>query len=175
MSTGFNQVTRVDDLSVKLNIDPGQAGINTFTATVQVISSRQPVTDAQDVSLEFTSVSGMVPSNKAPMANLGNGIYQLKGGYLSMPEKWHVQVVVVRQGIFDAYASYQVDISHDSSMSQTSAKTIPWRKIAAGLIVATAFSYVFTFRTFDRNIPRWIGLGLAPGLALSLVGLLMLI
>ncbi len=30
----YNKVTRADDLSVKLSIDPFQPGINTFTVTI---------------------------------------------------------------------------------------------------------------------------------------------
>jgi copper transport protein len=109
----YNQVTRADDLSVKLSIDPFQPGINTFTVTLT--SSGKPVIDAKNVSLEFTDLSGMVPAAKAPMTVQG-GVYTLKGGYLGMPGKWDVKVVVVRPGKFDAYADFPLNMG--PSMTQ---------------------------------------------------------
>jgi copper transport protein len=113
-SAAYTKVTTADDLSVKLSIDPFQAGINTFTVTIT--SGGKPVTDAKDVSLEFTDLSGMIPAAKTPMTVQGSGVYTLKGGYLGMPGKWDVKVVVVRPGKFDAYADYMLDMSQ--SMTQ---------------------------------------------------------
>ena len=110
----FNKVTRADDLSVKLSIDPFQPGVNTFTVTIT--SGGKPVSDAKDVSLEFTDLSGMVPAAKAPMTVQGSGVYTLKGGYLGMTAKWDVKVVVIRPGKFDAYADFPLVMG--KSMSQ---------------------------------------------------------
>jgi copper transport protein len=107
-ATGIEMTTKVDDLRVMLVIDPGQPGINTFTAAIT--AGGKPLTDAQDVSLEFNSLSGMVPSSKAAMTNLGNGNYTLQGGYLGMPDNWDVKVVVTRPGKFDTYADFKVDM-----------------------------------------------------------------
>ena len=108
MAAAYTKVTRADDLSVKLSIDPFQPGINTFTVTIT--SSGKLVTNAKDVSLEFTDLSGMVPAAKTPMTVQGSGVYTLKGGYLGMPGKWDVKVVVVRPGKFDAYADFLLDM-----------------------------------------------------------------
>jgi copper transport protein len=110
----YNKVSVADDLSVKLSIDPFQPGINTFAVTLT--SGGKPASDAKDVSLEFTDLSGMVPAAKAPMTTEGSGVYTLKGGYLGMPGKWDVKVVVVRPGKFDAYADFPLDMGQ--SMSQ---------------------------------------------------------
>jgi hypothetical protein len=110
----YNKITRADDLSVKLSIDPFQAGINTFTVTIT--SGGKPVIDAKDVFLEFTDLSGMVPAAKASMTVQGNGVNTLKGGYLGMAGKWDVKVVVIRPGKFDAYADFLLDMGH--SMTQ---------------------------------------------------------
>jgi copper transport protein len=112
--SGYNKVTTADDLSVKLIIDPFQPGINTFTVSIK--SGGKPVTDAKDVALEFTDLSGMIPAAKAPMAAQSNGVYILKGGYLGMPNRWDVKVVVIRPGKFDAYADFVLDLSQ--SMGQ---------------------------------------------------------
>jgi hypothetical protein len=113
MAVGYQGDTRADDLRVKLAIDPFHPGINTFT--VSITSGGKPVTGAKDVSLEFTDLSGMVPPSKAPMVNQGNGVYTLQGGYLGMPDKWDVKVVVIRPAKFDAYADFKLDMTRMGS------------------------------------------------------------
>lgn len=103
-SPGYSKVTKADDLSVTLTIDPFQPGINTFT--VSITSGGKPVTNAKDVSLEFTDLSGMVPAAKTPMMVQGNGVYNLKGGYHGVSGKYDLKVVVIRPGKFDAYADF---------------------------------------------------------------------
>ncbi len=142
-------------MTITLNIDPNRPGINTFTASL--VSGGKPVINAQDVSLEFTSLSGLVPGSKATLVGLGNGTYSLNGGYLGMPDQWDIKVVVIRQGKFDAYGDYKVD------NSTTTSRPIPWRTLAASLLGVTALCYAFAFRALDANTSRWMGLGLAPG------------
>ena len=103
--TGFQQTTNVDDLSVILSITPARVGVNTFT--VMVLSNGQHINNAQEVDLEFNSVSGRVPFSKAQMVALGPGIYNLKGSYLGTPDQWEIQVVTIRPNKFDAYATFQ--------------------------------------------------------------------
>jgi copper transport protein len=110
MPTAFNQTTRVDDLSIQLTIDPGQPGINMFTATIT--SGGKPVTNTQQVSLEFTSMTGAVPPSKAVLNSQGNGTYTLQGGYLAMADQWDMKVVVIRPGKFDAYGDFICDMTH---------------------------------------------------------------
>ncbi len=107
-SAGIEKTTTADDLRIMLIIDPGKPGINTFTASIT--AGGKPLTDAQDVSLEFTSLSGMVPPSKAAMTNLNNGNYTLQGGYLGMPDNWDIKVVVMRKGKFDTYADFKIDL-----------------------------------------------------------------
>jgi len=143
---GITKTTKADDLSVTLNISPGKPGINTFTATIT--SGGVPVTNAQDVSLEFTSMSGMMPASKTPMVNDGNGVYHLEGGYLNMPDQWDVKVVVIRPGKFDAYAGYRV------TLSQPVATTVPWRLIAEGLTILLLISIAFSTLSLRRSPAR---------------------
>jgi len=107
--------TKADDLRVTISIDPGQPGINTFSAAIT--AGGKPLTGAKDVSLEFNSLSGMVPSSKAAMTDLGNGNYTLQGGYLGMPDNWDVKVVVTRPGKFDTYADFKIDMRQPGGQS----------------------------------------------------------
>ncbi len=106
---GQSQRTKADDLSIVLWVDPAQPGMNTFTVTIT--SGGKPVTNAQKVSLEFTSMSGKVPPAKADMTDMGKGRFSLQGGYLAMADQWDVKVVVLRPGKFDAYGDFKIDLS----------------------------------------------------------------
>jgi copper transport protein len=106
---GFSQTAQADDLTVLLRIDPARPGMNTFTVTLT--SAGKPVINAANVSLEFTSLTGMVPPAKAAMTDLGKGQFSLAGGYLGMPDSWDIKVVVIRPGKFDAYADFKLDLS----------------------------------------------------------------
>ncbi len=163
VSPAFTRMTKVDDLTVTLTIDPNKPGTNTFVALVK--SGSTLVNNAKSVSLEFTSLSGMVPASKAAMANNNDGSYTLTGGYLGMADQWDVKVVVVRQGKYDAYADYKV------KNSQTPTQPIPRRTIASVLIVLSGFGYAFAFRMIDWNIKRWITLGVIPAIAMGAAGI----
>lgn len=153
-AAGINQTTKINDLTVALNIAPGRTGMNTFTATVS--SGGHPVTDAQSVSLEFRSLSGMVMASQTTLDKIGAGMYNIQGGYLGMPAQWDIKVVIVRPGKFDAYADYTVDTNPTVAPS----RALPWRSIALVLLVATAISVVFVFLVMVRRSPaeewRWI-------------------
>jgi copper transport protein len=105
---GFNAVATADDLRVALNVDPGQPGMNTFTATIT--AGGRPLQNAQEVALEFHPASGMLPPSRATMNSQGSGVYRLTGGYLGMPDMWDVKVVVIRADKFDAYADFKIDL-----------------------------------------------------------------
>lgn len=163
-STGFLQTANVDDLSVILNITPAHVGVNTFT--VMVLSNGQHVKDAQEVDLEFNSVSGRVPSSKAQMVGLGPGMYNLKGSYLGTPDQWEIQVVTIRPNKFDAYATFHLNLNPNASSS------IPWNQFDAVLIVFAGIAYFLAYRALDANRRRLVVLGIAPALALLLGGIL---
>jgi copper transport protein len=137
-TSGFQQTTNVDDLSVILSITPARVGVNTFT--VMVLSNGQHVKDAQEVDLEFNSVSGRVPFSKAQMVALGPGMYNLKGSYLGTPDQWEIQVVTLRPNKFDAYATFHVNLNPNASSA------IPWNQIDAGLIVFAGLAYFLAYR-----------------------------
>ncbi len=115
VSSGISKTAQANDLSITLTIDPGRPGLNTFTATIT--SAGKPVTNAQNVSLEFTSLSGMLPPSKADMIDLGNGKFSLQGGYLGMPDNWDIKVVVIRPGKFDAYGDFIFNMSQPAGQS----------------------------------------------------------
>ena len=168
--TGFQQTAQVDDLSVSLYIAPARVGVNTFT--VMILSNGQHVNNAQEVDLEFNSVSGRVPSSKAQMVALGPGMYNLKGSYLGTPDQWQIQVVTLRPNKFDAYATFHLNLNPNASTS------IPWNQVDAALIVFAGMAYFLAYRALVsiRKTGKFTfldrALWIVPALALILGGIL---
>ncbi len=153
----------VDDLHVALDIAPGRVGVNTFAVTVT--ANGQPIDNAQKVEARFTPANGSVAPSQAQLSGQGQGEYIIKGAYLSLPDTWQVQVVVRRTDKYDAYADFTF------ALGATGAATaVPWNRISGGLILIAALAYTFAVRRFDLSRQRQIPIGLAPALALVLIG-----
>jgi len=151
----------VDDLNVKVEFTPGRVGQNTFT--VRVEAGGAPVTNAQEVRLQFTSTSGKVPPSKVQLAHQGGGVYTIKGTYLSLPDAWQVQAVVRRENKFDAYTNF------DFALGAASTQTYPWNRVNGGLLLAGALAYLFAFVELTRTRAQQIAFGLVPAFALAWV------
>jgi mono/diheme cytochrome c family protein len=160
---GFQATTQADDLTINLNIQPARVGIDTFTASIS--AGGKPLTNAEQVSLEFGSYSGKVPPSTAKMVSQGNGSYTLKGGYLGQPDQWSIKVVVRRPDKFDDYGGFNLDLS------STPVQSVPWNQLAAVVWIASSLCYAVAFYVLDRKSWRWAGLGLLPAMVLIVVGL----
>ena len=84
----------VADLRVALEISPGRVGLNTFTVTLT--SGGQPVVGAKGVDLRFDATDFDIPQSTATLQEVGAGRYSTQGAYLSLPDRWRVQVAVRR-------------------------------------------------------------------------------
>jgi copper transport protein len=160
--SGFYERTQADDLSIALNIDPGKVGINHFDATVT--RNGLPVSDAQEVELLFDSYSGLVPGSKALMQNQGGGRYTFNGGYLSVVDRWSVQVAVIRPERFDAFGQFKLDLH------PVQPAPVPWWRLTALILMACALAYAFSAWTLltHRHV-LWIA-ALAPGALVLILG-----
>jgi copper transport protein len=153
----------VDDLSIALDITPGRVGVNTFTLTVT--ANGQSVDRAQEVQLRFTPLSASVAPGAVQLAALGGGRYAIKGAYLSLPDTWQVKAVIRREGRFDAYADFNIDVG-----AAAASQTLPWQRLSGGLMIAAALVYAFSFRTFAPHRTRLVAFGLALSAELLIAG-----
>jgi cytochrome c553 len=163
---GIQQTSQADDLSIALNIDPGRVGVNTFTATIT--ANGQPLKNAQDVEMEFTSLSGKVAFSKAQMRDLGNGTYRLQGGYLGVPDQWDVKVAVTRPNRYDAYGIYQINLNPTTAI----AKSQSWQPVALWLLVLAGVLYILAFVVLDKHTRSSMGLDTVPFVAIILGALI---
>ena len=151
---------QADDVHVNLSITPGRVGVNTFS--VQLTAGGQPVVGAKAVELRFTPSQANLPPSQAQLAEQGNGAYGITGAYLGLADTWQVQVVVRREGKFDAFANFNFPVG-----GAASAGPFPWNRVSGGLLAAVALVYLFTFTRLSHS-RRQLLAGLLPPAALAL-------
>jgi copper transport protein len=159
---GLNASADVDDLSMDINILPGRIGLNTFTVTVA--ADGQPLTDAKEVALRFTPVSGKLPSSSTSLEAKGSGQYSIRGAYLNLQDTWQIQAVVRRENKFDAYANFNFELGGGGGQS-----SYPWYRLAGGAILLAALAYMFAFSALSNSRRQLISAGFVPATALALV------
>jgi copper transport protein len=162
-SASLHDKGQADELSIDLQITPGKVGVNTFTATIT--ADGKPLDQAKEVSLQFTPTQASMPPSKVSLAAQGNGVYSVKGAFLSLPSEWQVQVAVRRANKFDAFANFNFAVGTSSA-----AVAFPWSRVTAGLLVAAAAAFAFAAHRVTRTPRQFVLLGTAPALALLLVG-----
>lgn len=152
-----------DDLKLAINIAPGRVGFNTFSLTVT--ANGQPVNETKEVALRFTPTTADVPPSEAQLIAQGNGVYSLKGGFLSLPDAWQVQAVVRRAGAFDAFANFNFDLR------PLPTTTFPYPRLVGGLLLSAALASAYALNHFSRSQKQFLTYGLPLGVALFVAGL----
>jgi mono/diheme cytochrome c family protein len=156
-------VGRADDLRLTLEVTPGRVGVNTFAVTVT--SNGAPVEGAKEVELQFSPETSGLPPMIATLSENGDGRYSVDGAFLTLPDKWQVQVAVRRQSQFDAITDLTLDL-RPGGLSQE----LPWSRyagifLAAAAVLATAALW---YAGGDSHLER--GFAVAAGLILLAAG-----
>lgn len=155
-SAEWNHTQTTEGLTVTLAAQPGRAGMNTFR--VALSEAGQPVTDPREVKLRFTSLNADVAPTDLQLLAEGGGVFGGRGGNLSQPADWQVQVIVRRPNRFDVYANVILALAPPAAW--------PWRTLSAGLLAATAgLMLVWAAPRPARLMP--MGAPLAAALALA--------
>ena len=73
----------------------------------------------KEALLRFTPSKSGVPPSEAQLLAQGNGIYSVKGSFLSLPGQWQVQVVIRREGKFDDFANFNFAVLAPGAQRQS--------------------------------------------------------
>ncbi|MGZ9221392.1 MAG: copper resistance protein CopC [Anaerolineales bacterium] len=155
---------KVDDLDVEISISPGRIGQNTFILNV-TSSDGHPLHSAKEVLLRFTPHQANIPPSELELIGQGNGTFQAKGAYISIPGNWQVQAVVRRENKFDTFANFDFTLQKPGTANEAS--TIP-RQTGVLILCLGFLCALFAFSTTVRPALR---LGAGIPLMLLLVGL----
>ena len=117
LSTDLTGTTRVDDLKIDISISPGRIGQNTFI--LRLSSHGEHILTAKEVLLRFTSNQASIPPSELELIAQGDGTFQAKGTYLSVPGNWQVQAVVRREDKFDAFAKFNFTLQKPGTANES--------------------------------------------------------
>ena len=163
--TDFTADQQVDDLTVKLNINPARIGENVFML-VMVTPDGQALRSAKEVLIRFTPSRANIPPSEIQLIGDGTGMFMAKGSNLSLPDQWQVQVVVRRENKFDVYANFDVNLQKPGSVDNTSAS----RQAGGLLLTIGLFASLITI-SIDANKGFRFGLGIPLSLLMLVTGL----
>ena len=100
---GIVETGAAEDLRVQLRVDPGGAGVNTIEATLRDTGGQpvRPADGVEQLDFRFTLADGSLGEQEARTEHGDDGIYSVRGAWLSLAGDWQVVVLVRRSGQFD--------------------------------------------------------------------------
>jgi hypothetical protein len=99
---------RVDDLEVRMTVDPGVAGPNRISFRLD--DKRGPKEEVHDFIVRFTYLDQDLGQTEDRAMLAPDGSYELSGLHLALPGRWQVLIVVQRQNADDARATFEVNV-----------------------------------------------------------------
>jgi len=163
-TSDLSDETKVDDLSVGIRISPGRIGQNTFT--LQLSSNGEHVHTAKEVLLRFTPDQANIAPSELELISQGDGTFNAKGTYLSVPGTWQVQAIVRREDKFDAYANFNFTLRKPGAPNEgaaTAARQSGVLLLLTGLLCGLV--------TFAMKTKPALNLGMGIPLSLLMLGL----
>ena len=179
-SAGELVLTReAEDLNVTFAFAPAAVGQNQFEIYL-ADGSGQPVDDASDVSLRFMYLGQSMGTSNATAEPVGEGRYQVEGGFLSLVGPWQVEVAIRRPGAFDAFAPFRVESGFTGSFRSFDVQPGPVERLtkainqSGGLFAGVSlmlFALVWLFVSSRAAQQVWqFGLLLIPAAIVIWVG-----
>ena len=169
---GIRVETRIDDLELALNIEPGTPGSN--VATLNLRDRGQPVNDA-NVELQFKFLNADIGQRDLRSELDADGSYLVEGDFIGLVGRWQALAIVRRPGEFDARAPFRFDVTPagsaagDAPPQDANDVRRVWAIMLAGLGLLLAFGALqpAAWAVWARRGVTVTGLGAAAvGLAL---------
>jgi copper transport protein len=117
-SSGLVQTQQAGPLDVTMSLDPGVAGTNTIDFFLQGLGEESPV---REFVVRFTYLDDRFGTTEDIATGIHPTHYQLQGSQLSLAGRWQVEVVVRRDGLADARATFEIDVPPPTQAASTSA------------------------------------------------------
>lgn len=164
LASDLTGTTKFDDLKIDISISPGRIGQNTFV--IRLASNGEPVRTAKEVLLRFTPNQANIPPSELELISQGDGTFQAKGTYLSVPGNWQVQAVVRREDKFDAFANFNFTLQKPGTANESIAAITR----QTGLLILT-IGLLCAFLAFSMKAKAGLRLGAGVPTSLLLVGM----
>jgi mono/diheme cytochrome c family protein len=167
-------ISTADDLQVRLAIEPGRVGDNTYTITIRDSAGRAP-SDVQRVQLRFGYVDQALGRGTRIAESTGAGIYQSTASDLSIAGRWQVDVAVRRANREDSIGAFLIDLGASTDPNRGAAIALPslrspYAPFALAALIASALGLVWSWLRRDlRRAQRGVVAGCAAVALLSAV------
>lgn len=126
---GIHLVAKTEGVSVRLTVDPGALGLNTFTADVRDHGKSPP--DGTQVVLRLTYADEDRGTSEVPLQAQGNGLFVAQSGDLSAYGHWQIVALVQPPAADEVRLDFALAIS-PTSASGTGATAGAGTSVAAG-------------------------------------------
>lgn len=155
-----------DDLDVRLRVEPGSVGENTYLVVPQG-QDGAPARDVQRVQLRFSYVDQVLGRGTRTAEPRPDGAYSVAGNDLSIAGRWQVDVVVRRLNREDAVGAFLIDVGAQSAPNGGSAIALPrfsspYAQLAIALLAAGLVGLAASW--LGRDL-RWARPGIPLGCA----------
>lgn len=150
-------------LQATLAITPPQPGPAQYEVTL-LGPDGVPYDAARRVRLLFTPPDRSVGESETLAEPQGDGRYLAQGAFLSLPGPWQVELQVQRPDGFDAFASFNLDVSNTIRAVPTAggvawAQQLPWALLAGGVAITLYAFWLRLRREYVRLAPFAVGAG----------------
>lgn len=171
------ETARARDLTVSLEVDPNQAGVNTIRVTLADAQGR--AVQAERVTLELAHQDMEMGQREVATQSAGSGRYEAVGGVLSMSGRWQAEVRVRRAGMPGGVAGAEANARFLFTVGQPAGTGRPMfsparivvnaltPQMAAGVLALFLTTLLFTQRS---RLAAASPLGLGASAALLLLG-----
>lgn len=151
----FDQVAKVDDLNVQVQIYPTQVGRNSFSVHLYH-DDHSPIGEVQLVRLFFNPQDEDLGQATADLESSGPNSFTTAGTYLTQGGPWALSVYIRRRGVDDVMADMTVEVPFPAGSAvetnawQNPAPHLPPAVLMAG-VVATLGALPLLWRWLQRG------------------------
>lgn len=158
----FDMTSSFGDLSIRLNIDPNQTGLNTYKVGLSDPAGA-PV-DADRVRLTFRYQEDQsIGASSLTLTSGGTGEYLGQGPFMTLEGRWRVEVEVRRPSVDDVVAFYDVRPAGPPVVAGTSGGAwsrptpgLTWNQFGGLIFVLTGLGFALA-RTPLRSMGKEAG------------------
>jgi copper transport protein len=107
----FAETRTANDLDVRLTVDPARPGRNLIS--IYLTDRRGVRENVVDVRVRFVFLDEPLGESEVTAEPAPDSTYRVDGLQLSLPGRWHLLVIVQREGVEDARPEFEVPVTRE--------------------------------------------------------------
>ncbi len=162
---------QVSDVNIALKVDPPIVGNDTFEVRVSDAQGRA-LANVTRVNLRFTFLGADLGTGNQEMHKVGDDVYRIQGGYLSVVGVWKLETLVRRKDVADDLrVSYRLNVMDPLTSRAEALPNIGSSVVFAILDLLAGLALLIYARRKNFVEGTWLGMGaLVLGVVLFALG-----